>query len=62
MLNATLGLYYWGSLGLVLTMRRLEQSAGTEFGTVLVRGADQTTNLKPVMPMAGAAVVVCPEG
>jgi hypothetical protein len=53
--NATAGLYYWGALGLVLAMRRLEQSAGREFGTVPVRGADQTTNLQPVMPMAGAA-------
>jgi hypothetical protein len=55
-LNLTAGLYYWGSLGLVLTMRRLEQSAGRKLGKVLVRGAGQTTNLKPVMPMAGAAV------
>jgi hypothetical protein len=55
MLNATAGLYYWGSLGLVLTMRRLEQSAGREFGKVPARGAAQTTNLKPAMPMAGAA-------
>jgi hypothetical protein len=30
MLNATAGLYYWGALGLVLAMRRLEQSAGSE--------------------------------
>jgi hypothetical protein len=52
MLNVTVGLYYWGSLGLVLTMRRLEQSAGRKLGKVLVRGAEQTTNLKPVMPMA----------
>jgi len=55
MLNVTAGLYYWGGLGLVLAMRRLEQSAGTSFATVLVRGADQTTNGQPVMPMAGAA-------
>jgi hypothetical protein len=54
-LNLTAGLYYWGALGLVLAMRRLEQSRGTEAGTVLVRGADQTTNLQPVMPMAGTA-------
>jgi hypothetical protein len=47
MLNVTAGLYYWGSLGLVLTMRRLEQSAGKELGRVLVRGAGQTTKLKP---------------
>jgi hypothetical protein len=37
MLNVTAGLYYWGSLGLVLTMRRLEQSAGRKLGKVLVR-------------------------
>ena len=55
MLNVTMGLYYWGALGLVLAMRRLEASAGAEFGTVLVRGAGQTTNLQPVMPRAGAA-------
>jgi hypothetical protein len=54
MLNVTLGLYYWGSLGLVLTMRRLEQSAGARFGTVPVRRADQITKLQPVMPMGGA--------
>jgi hypothetical protein len=33
-LNVTLNLYYWGALGLMLAMRRLEQSA------VLVRRAD----------------------
>ena len=30
MLNATAGLYYWGSLGLILAMRRLEQTARRE--------------------------------
>jgi hypothetical protein len=50
--NATAGLYYWGALGLVLAMRRLEESRGTEPRTVRVR---QTTNLQPVMPMARAA-------
>jgi hypothetical protein len=55
MLNATAGLYYWGSLGLVLTMRRLEHCAVRKFGKVPARGAAQTTNLKPAMPMAGAA-------
>jgi hypothetical protein len=54
MLNVTAGLYYWGALGLVLAMRRLEQSRGTEAGAVLVRGADQTTNRQPIMPMAGS--------
>ena len=62
MLNVTAALYYWGGLGLVLAMRRLEQSAGTEFGTVLVRGVDRTTNLQPVMTAAGAARPVHPEG
>jgi hypothetical protein len=55
MLNVTMALYYWGALGIMLAMRRLEQSAGAEFGEVLVRGVDQTTNLQPVMPMVGAA-------
>jgi hypothetical protein len=32
MLNATAGLYYWGALGLMLAMRRLEQSAVTDVG------------------------------
>src|SRR5262249_20307820 len=52
--NVTLGLYYWGALGLMLAMRRLEQSAAAEFATVLMRRADQTTKLQPVMPKAGA--------
>jgi hypothetical protein len=52
-LNATLGLYYWGSLGLVLAMRRLEQSAAKELGAV--RRAYETTKLQPVMPIAGGA-------
>jgi hypothetical protein len=52
-LNVTQGLYYWGALGLMLAMRRLEQSAGAGFGTILVRGADQTTNLQSGMPKAG---------
>jgi hypothetical protein len=33
--NATAGLYYWGALGLVLTMRQLEQFARTKAGTTL---------------------------
>jgi hypothetical protein len=53
MLNATAGLYYWGALGLVLTMRQLEQSRDTVSG--FVRKTDQTINLQPVTPMAGAA-------
>jgi hypothetical protein len=33
-LNVTAGLYYWGALGLVLAMRRLEQSTAAEAGTI----------------------------
>jgi hypothetical protein len=54
-LSPTSGLYYWGTLGLVLAMRRIDQSAVTEVGTILVRRADQRTKLRPVMPMAGGA-------
>jgi hypothetical protein len=52
--NPTAGLYYWGALGVVLAMRRLEQSTGAEFETVLVRRADAT---KPVLPNARAAIL-----
>src|SRR5262249_48885494 len=52
-INVTAGLYYWGALGVVLAMWRLEQSAGAQFETVLVRKAD-TTNLQAVLPNAGA--------
>jgi hypothetical protein len=55
MLNATAGLYYWGALGLVLAMRQLEQARGTVAGTVVGRKTDQTINLQPVTPTAGAA-------
>jgi hypothetical protein len=55
MLNVTVGLYYWGSLGLVLTMRRLEQPAGAKLGPVPLRRAGQITKLQPVMPIGGAA-------
>jgi hypothetical protein len=54
-LSVTLGLYYWGTLGLMLAMRRFEQASVAELGTVLVRGARQTRNLRPVTPMAGRA-------
>jgi len=52
--NVTAGLYYWGALGLVLAMRQLEQASGTVAGTVVGRKTDQTINLQPVKPMAGA--------
>ena len=54
MLNVTTSLYYWGTLGLVLAMQRLEQSAEAQ-QTVLFRRADRTINLQPVMPKAGAS-------
>jgi hypothetical protein len=49
-INFIHSLYYWGTLGLVLAMRRLEQSAGA----VLVPTAERITNLQPVIPKAGA--------
>lgn len=50
-LNATLNLYYWGALGLVLAMRRLEQS--TQCGKILVRRAGRSTKLQPAASMIG---------
>jgi hypothetical protein len=52
-INFIHSLYYWGTLGLVLAMRRLEQSGSAEVETVLVRTAARTTNLQPIMPKAG---------
>jgi hypothetical protein len=43
-LNGTAGLYYWGALGVVLGMRRLERLARTEAGTML---APSRTRLRP---------------
>jgi hypothetical protein len=57
-LNVTAGLYYWGAFGLVLAMQQLEQSRGTEAGTVVAWGAGQTTNLQPVGPEKPAAVIL----
>jgi hypothetical protein len=51
--NLTAGLYYWGALGVVLAMWRLEQSAGAKLETVPVRRADRT-NPQPVLPSAEA--------
>jgi hypothetical protein len=53
MLNVTAGLYYWGAFGVVLAMWGLEQPAGAELATRLVRRAG-ATNLRPVPPNAGA--------
>jgi hypothetical protein len=44
-LNVTSGLYYWGAVGLVLAMRRFEQSPRTQVRAMLVPGR---TKLKPV--------------
>jgi hypothetical protein len=44
-LNVTSGLYYWGALGLLLAMRRFEQSPRTQVRAILVPGR---TKLKPV--------------
>jgi hypothetical protein len=45
MLNATAGLYYWGALGLLLAMRRFEQSPRTQVRPMLVPGRPK---LRPV--------------
>src|SRR5262249_31312707 len=55
MLNVTAGLYYLGALRLVLALRPLEQCRGTVGRTVGGAENDQTINLQPVTPMAGAA-------
>jgi hypothetical protein len=51
MLNATAGLYYWGSFGLILAMRRQEQSARS-LTPVRVEGA----RVRLPQPMARASV------
>ena len=57
--NATVGLYYWGALGLMLTMRRLERSVEAEN---FLRRAHQGASRQPTMrSRARAAVVVPPE-
>jgi hypothetical protein len=52
-LNATANLFYWGAFGVVLAMWRLEQPAGAELATRLVRRAG-ATNLRPAPPNPGA--------
>jgi hypothetical protein len=57
--NATVGLYYWGALGLMLTMRRFEQLVEAER---LLRRAGQRVGRKPARrSRASAALVVPPE-
>jgi hypothetical protein len=57
--NATVGLYYWGALGLMLTMRRFEQLVEAER---LLRRAGQRVGREPAMrSRARAALVVPPE-
>jgi len=43
--NATAGLYYWGAVGLLLAMRRFEQSPSTQVRPMLVPGRQK---LRPV--------------
>ena len=56
--NPTANLYYWGALGLVLAMRRLEQCAGRETVRVLAVSREKLS----AQLLAGAAVIVCLEG
>jgi hypothetical protein len=56
MLDATAGLYYWGALGLMLAMRRLEQVARA--GAGLVPGSIRTSlKAPPVIPASAKSVM-----
>jgi hypothetical protein len=46
-LNVTAGLYYWGALGLMITMRQLEQTARRNVKIVIPRGANKRAALQP---------------
>jgi hypothetical protein len=52
--NATIGLYYWGALGLMLTMRRFEQLVEAER---LLRRAGQRVGRKPPGLVSGKLTV-----
>jgi hypothetical protein len=45
-LNVTSGLYYWGSLGLLLAMRRFEQSPRTQVRAMLAPGAQSSNQYR----------------
>jgi hypothetical protein len=55
--NATIGLYYWGALGLMLTMRRFEQSVEAKR---FLRRADQEASREPSMRSRARAALVAP--
>jgi hypothetical protein len=48
-LNATAGLYYWGSLGVLLAMQRLEQSANSRAKSVPVRRSERAKSPQPII-------------
>jgi hypothetical protein len=56
MLDPTAGIYYWGALGLMLAMRRLEQVARAGAGLV---PSSIRTSLKasPVIPASAKSVM-----
>jgi hypothetical protein len=45
-LNVTSGLYYWGAVGILLAMRRFEQSPRTQVRAMLVRGPTSSTQYR----------------
>jgi hypothetical protein len=52
-LNATAGLYYWGSLGILLAMQRLEQSANSRAKSVPVRRSERAKSPQPIIATRG---------
>lgn len=47
-LNATAGLYYWGSLGVLLAMQRMERSVNVRSKSVPVRKFERTIRPRPI--------------
>jgi hypothetical protein len=52
-LNATAGLYYWSSLGVLLAMQRLEQSANSRAKSVPVRRPERAKSPQPIIATRG---------
>jgi hypothetical protein len=52
-LNATAGLYYWGSLGVLLAMQRMERSVNVRSKSVPVRKFEQTIIPRPITAPRG---------
>ena len=52
-LNATAGLYYWGSLGVLLAMQRMERSVNVRSKSVPVRKFERTIRPRPITAPRG---------